>query len=55
MNVEHLGTIGVILLATRKGLVRKEEASEFALALPKHGFYLRHDLLAAFLEELEGI
>jgi predicted nucleic acid-binding protein len=55
MNVEHLGTIGVILLATRKGLVRKEEASEFALALPKRGFYLEHDLLAAFLEELEGI
>lgn len=54
LDVEHIGTIGVMLLATRKGLIKKEQARKLALDLPKRGFYMGHDLLAAFLAELEG-
>ncbi len=55
MGVGHVGTMGVILLAIKKGHIDKKEARELALALPENGFYLTHDLLALFLGKLEQI
>ncbi len=53
--VRHMGTMGVILLAIKKGHIDKNQARELALALPERGFYVSHDLLAVFLEKLEEL
>ncbi len=55
MGVGHLGTLAIILLATQRGLMQKKDARRLVLALPERGFFVTHDLLAAFLEKLEQI
>jgi len=53
LGVNHIGTLGILLLAVRKRLVGKEQARKSVLSLPGRGFYISHDLLAEFLEKLE--
>jgi len=53
LDVKHVGTLGIFLLAVKKGLLGGEKVKELVLSLPEHGFYVAHDLLAEFLEQLE--
>jgi len=53
LGVKHVGTLGILLLAVKRGLVKKERAKELVLSLPEHGFYVAHDLLAELLKQLE--
>lgn len=54
LGVKHTGTLGVLLLAVRKKLLKREHAKELILSLPARGFYVAHDLLAEFLRQLEA-
>jgi len=55
LGVKHIGTLGILLLAVRRGLLKKRQVENLALSLPERGFYISHDLLAEFLKQLAQI
>lgn len=55
LEVKHIGTLGILLLAVKNGLLGKKQAKKLVFSLPERGFYIAHDLLAEFLKQLEGL
>lgn len=55
MGVKHIGTLGILLKSVEKGLMSKKQAKKLVLSLPERGFYVSHDLLTEFLEDLDQI
>ena len=53
LDIKHIGTLGIFLLAVKKKLLGRKQVRELVLLLPKRGFYVSHDLLAEFLKQLE--
>lgn len=52
LDLKHIGTFGVILLAVEKKLMERKQAEKLVLLLPERGFYIAPDLLAEFLKQL---
>lgn len=55
VGVKHIGTLGVLLTSVKRGLINKRRAKKLMLSSPERGFYVSHDLLAEFLENLDQI
>ncbi len=53
LGLKHIGTFGIILLATEKKLMSGRQAEKLVLSLPEQGFYMGPDLLAEFLKQLK--
>jgi predicted nucleic acid-binding protein len=53
LDIKHIGTLGILLLAVKKEVLSREQVKELVLSLPERGFYVAHDLLAEFLKKLE--
>lgn len=53
MALKPLGTIGVLSLAVKQGIISKKEMREDILKLVKKGYRIREEILSTILEELE--
>jgi hypothetical protein len=53
LALEPLGTIGVLSLAVRQGVISKKQMKEDILKLVKKGYRIREEILSTILEELE--
>ncbi|MEM3563181.1 MAG: DUF3368 domain-containing protein [Candidatus Jordarchaeaceae archaeon] len=53
LGLKPLGTIGVLSLAVRRGVISKKQMKEDVLKLVKKGYRIREEILSAILEELE--
>lgn len=53
LGLKHIGTLGIILLSVKRGLLSKGQAEQMALSLPERGFYVDAGLLSEFLRQLK--
>lgn len=53
LGLKPLGTIGVLSLAVKQGIISKKEMREDILKLVKKGYRIREEILSTILEELE--
>jgi hypothetical protein len=55
LGLRHTGTLGVVLLSVKRGLLKGGEAEQMVLSLPEKGFYIGGELLSEFLKQLRKI